>query len=72
MSDESPLRKRGGLGRGLSSLLGEVAQEAPVAGGSARSGIQMVPVGSIDPHPSQPRRRRFETGRPVAGRRSAE
>jgi ParB family chromosome partitioning protein len=56
MSDEAPLKRRpSGLGRGLSSLLGEVAQEAPVAGG-ARSGIQMLAVGSIEPHPDQPRR----------------
>jgi len=56
MSDETPLKRRpSGLGRGLSSLLGEVAQEAPVSGG-ARSGIQMVAVGSIEPHPDQPRR----------------
>ncbi len=57
MSDETPLRKRpSGLGRGLSSLLGEVAQEEPVNGASPRSGIQMLPVGSIEPHPQQPRR----------------
>jgi ParB family chromosome partitioning protein len=56
MSDETPFKRRpSGLGRGLSSLLGEVAQEAPVAGG-ARSGIQMLAVGSIEPHPDQPRR----------------
>jgi ParB family chromosome partitioning protein len=56
MSDETPLRKRpAGLGRGLSSLLGEVAQEAPLSG-DGRSGIQMLPVGSIEPHPDQPRR----------------
>ena len=56
MSEEAPLRRRvSGLGRGLSSLLGEVAQEAPVSGG-ARSGVQMLPVGSIEPHPHQPRR----------------
>jgi ParB family chromosome partitioning protein len=56
MSDETPLRKRPtGLGRGLSSLLGEVAQEAPLSG-DGRSGIQMLPVGSIEPHPDQPRR----------------
>jgi ParB family chromosome partitioning protein len=43
MSDETPLRKRPtGLGRGLSSLLGEVAQEAPLSG-DGRSGIQMLP-----------------------------
>jgi ParB family chromosome partitioning protein len=56
MSDETPTRRRpSGLGRGLSSLLGEVAQEAPVSGG-ARAGIQMVAVGSIEAHPDQPRR----------------
>jgi ParB family transcriptional regulator, chromosome partitioning protein len=54
-----PARKRpSGLGRGLSSLLGEVAQEAPVAGAAppARGGIQMMPVSSIEPHLDQPRR----------------
>ena len=59
MSDDPPVRKRpSGLGRGLSSLLGEVAQEAPVAGGvaPARGGIQMMPVSSIEPHLDQPRR----------------
>ncbi|HEY0446502.1 MAG TPA: ParB/RepB/Spo0J family partition protein [Allosphingosinicella sp.] len=56
MSEESATRKRpSGLGRGLSSLLGEVAQEAPVGGG-ARTGIQMLPIASIEPHPGQPRR----------------
>jgi ParB family chromosome partitioning protein len=60
VSDDPPTaRKRpSGLGRGLSSLLGEVAQEAPVAGGvaPARGGIQMMPVSSIEPHLDQPRR----------------
>jgi ParB family chromosome partitioning protein len=59
MSDDRPARKRpSGLGRGLSSLLGEVAQEAPVSGaaGSGRSGLQMMPVSSIEPHLDQPRR----------------
>ena len=60
MSDEAPARKPrpSGLGRGLSSLLGEVAQEAPVSGGTApaRGGIQMMPVSSIEPHLDQPRR----------------
>jgi ParB family transcriptional regulator, chromosome partitioning protein len=56
MSEESAIRKRpSGLGRGLSSLLGEVAQEAPVAGGG-RSGLQSLPVASIEPNPGQPRR----------------
>ena len=53
--NEVPLRKRqSGLGRGLSSLLGEVAHEAPISGGSG--GAQTLPVSSIEPHPGQPRR----------------
>jgi ParB family transcriptional regulator, chromosome partitioning protein len=56
MSDETPARKRpSGLGRGLSSLLGEVARETPVAGGG-RGSVQMMPVASMEPHPGQPRR----------------
>ncbi len=55
--DTLPRRRPSGLGRGLSSLLGEVAQEAPVAGGSApRGALQSIPVASIEPHPGQPRR----------------
>ena len=54
---ETTLRKRpSGLGRGLSSLLGEVAHEAPVTGETGRSGVQMLSVSSIEPHPGQPRR----------------
>ena len=57
MSEETPLRKRHtGLGRGLSSLLGEVEQEAPISGASQRGGVQLLPVASITPHPQQPRR----------------
>jgi ParB family chromosome partitioning protein len=58
MSGDTPARKRpSGLGRGLSSLLGEVAQEAPVAGSATgRGGLQMMPVSSIEPHLDQPRR----------------
>jgi ParB family chromosome partitioning protein len=60
VSGDPPPRKRpSGLGRGLSSLLGEVAQEAPVAGQAgtpARGGLQMMPVSSIEPHLDQPRR----------------
>ena len=60
MSDETPARRRpSGLGRGLSSLLGEVAQEAPVDGGSGtapRGGVQMISVASIEPNLGQPRR----------------
>lgn len=56
MSEQTPLRNKrpSGLGRGLSSLLGEVAQEAPVSGG-ARRGLQVLPVASIEPNPGQPR-----------------
>jgi ParB family chromosome partitioning protein len=56
MNAATPIKRRpSGLGRGLSSLLGEVAQEAPVAG-APRTGVQMLPVGAMDPHPNQPRR----------------
>jgi len=56
MSSEPPARKRpSGLGRGLSSLLGEVAEEAPLSG-DERSGVQRLAVASIEPHPGQPRR----------------
>jgi ParB family chromosome partitioning protein len=57
MSDPFPKKRPSGLGRGLSSLLGEVAQETPVrGGGDTRGTIQMVPIASIEPHPGQPRR----------------
>ncbi|HEV2815722.1 MAG TPA: ParB/RepB/Spo0J family partition protein [Allosphingosinicella sp.] len=58
MSDPFPAKKRpSGLGRGLSSLLGEVAAEASVRAGEAQAGaLQMIPVASIEPHPGQPRR----------------
>jgi ParB family chromosome partitioning protein len=53
----TPKKRPSGLGRGLSSLLGEVAREEPVAAGEARSpGVRTVAVGSITPHPEQPRR----------------
>jgi ParB family chromosome partitioning protein len=55
MSDELPKRRPSGLGRGLSSLLGEAQREAPVAG-STRGDIRQIPVASIEPHPGQPRR----------------
>ena len=49
-----------GLGRGLNALLGEMAREAPV-GGAPTDGVRMLPVGSLTPHPNQPRRR-FDDG----------
>jgi ParB family chromosome partitioning protein len=67
MSDTPPRSERAegrkrpsSLGRGLSSLLGEVAQEAPVSGSpgseGGRSGLQTMPISSIEPHLDQPRR----------------
>lgn len=54
MSADVPRR---GLGRGLSALLGEVEREEPVDARAQRSpGVQTMPVGSIRPHPGQPRR----------------
>ncbi|MEI9927632.1 MAG: ParB/RepB/Spo0J family partition protein [Sphingomonas sp.] len=48
---------RPGLGRGLSSLLGDNIREEPVAGSpEAASGIRMLPVSALTPHPDQPRR----------------
>ena len=57
MSNDVPRKRPTGLGRGLSSLLGEVAQEAPVSGaaGETRAGVQLLPVASIERHPAQPR-----------------
>jgi len=46
-----------GLGRGLSSLLGEAAREQPIAGDATRSaGVQMIPIAQIVANPDQPRR----------------
>ena len=67
MSDDLPLpKKRTGLGRGLSSLLGEIQAEtaAPVSGpvsgqaadGAASDGVRWAPVASLQPLPNQPRR----------------
>ena len=53
---EPPRKRPQSLGRGLSSLLGEVGHEAPVNGGAIRGSVQMIPTASIEPHPNQPRR----------------
>ena len=55
---KAPLHKKpSGLGRGLSSLMGEVEREAPVSGPAPDDGsVQMLPVDRISPHPDQPRR----------------
>lgn len=58
----SPARQRrpAGLGRGLSSLLGDMQAEAPVTGRSpgpsGREGYALLAVASLHPHPDQPRR----------------
>jgi len=58
----SPRKPRPGLGRGLNALLGDIAREEPVASdGAASPGVRMLPIGSLSPHPGQPRRR-FEEG----------
>jgi ParB family chromosome partitioning protein len=56
MSDEAPRKRPSNLGRGLSSLLGDVAQEAPVDGSERRGDVRSIPIASIEPHPGQPRR----------------
>ncbi|MFS0772850.1 ParB/RepB/Spo0J family partition protein [Sphingomonas sp. 1P08PE] len=51
-------RPRGGLGRGLNALLGEMAREAPVNPAAEQpTGVRMLPVSALAPHPDQPRRR---------------
>ncbi|MCC2977679.1 ParB/RepB/Spo0J family partition protein [Sphingomonas sp. PL-96] len=54
----APTRKpRPGLGRGLSSLLGDSTREAPVSGTERQaSGVRLLPVTAMGPHPGQPRR----------------
>jgi ParB family chromosome partitioning protein len=54
----APLRKpRPGLGRGLSALLGDAEREESVRPGAEPStGVRMLPVSSLAPHPGQPRR----------------
>ncbi|WP_343526284.1 ParB/RepB/Spo0J family partition protein [Sphingomonas sp.] len=58
MSAETAKRPRPGLGRGLGALLGDIAREAPTRPGDqpAPGGVRMLPVGSLSPHPDQPRR----------------
>ncbi|QKR99106.1 ParB/RepB/Spo0J family partition protein [Sphingomonas sp. CL5.1] len=55
MTDRRP---RPGLGRGLNALLGDFARdEAETATeGHSATGVRMIPVSSIAPHPGQPRR----------------
>lgn len=57
MTEAASRKRPSGLGRGLSSLLGEVIREEPVAASAERSaGIRTLPVGELEPHPEQPRR----------------
>jgi len=56
MSEMASKKRPGGLGRGLSALLGEAAQEQPVAAGATRPGVTLVAVARLSPHPDQPRR----------------
>lgn len=58
MTDESAPRTktRPGLGRGLNALFGDAARELPVGGEFGAHGVRTLPVGSMTPHPSQPRR----------------
>lgn len=66
MSDDSVIRmtaKRPALGRGLGALLGESRREEPLvsvpspSGAGPATGLAMLPVADIVPHPAQPRRR---------------
>lgn len=53
----SPRKSRPSLGRGLSALLGDNIHEAPVTGTpDTGSGVRMLPVSALTPHPDQPRR----------------
>ncbi|NBU84617.1 MAG: ParB/RepB/Spo0J family partition protein, partial [Sphingomonadaceae bacterium] len=64
MSEDQALpKKRTGLGRGLSSLLGEIQADTAVAvsgradaGVPLPDGVRLVPVASLQPLPNQPRR----------------
>ncbi|WP_308815012.1 ParB/RepB/Spo0J family partition protein [Sphingomonas sp. GV3] len=59
MSEQGKRQRPAGLGRGLSALLGEMASEAPISRDGAApvpSGVRMLPVSALSPHPDQPRR----------------
>jgi ParB family chromosome partitioning protein len=52
-------KPRSGLGRGLSALLGDAAQEAAInerTASRSNGGLRMLPVSAMTPHPDQPRR----------------
>ncbi|PZU58263.1 MAG: chromosome partitioning protein ParB [Sphingobium sp.] len=55
------MRRPHGLGRGLSALLGDAAQEEPVGTGPGApppngKSVQSIEIAAIRPHPGQPRR----------------
>lgn len=57
--DPAPRPKpRSGLGRGLNALMGDIAREEPIDSGRGGTspGVRTLPVGSLTPHPGQPRR----------------
>jgi len=58
MTGNGATRKpRPGLGRGLSALMGDMAREEPTTeGGAVSTSVRTLPVGSLKPHPGQPRR----------------
>jgi ParB family transcriptional regulator, chromosome partitioning protein len=60
VNEPKAMKRPQGLGRGLSALLGEAAQEEPVlaTAGASPSGrsVQNIEVALIHPHPEQPRR----------------
>jgi ParB family chromosome partitioning protein len=56
MADDLIRKRPGGLGRGLSALLGEATHEEPITGITRSGGVQTIPVADIRPHPDQPRR----------------
>lgn len=60
---QSTTRRPHGLGRGLSALLGEVAQEEAISSNasSGNKSVQAIDISSITPHPNQPRRHFDET-----------
>ncbi len=48
--------RRGGLGRGLSALMGDIAADPAAAPGTPRSADRFVPIEQVRPNPNQPRR----------------
>lgn len=56
MSESVRKARPGGLGRGLSALLGDAAPEDTASATGATTGLRMLPVSALEPHPEQPRR----------------